>query len=61
MDKKEQAQLQAALKAIEKLERLVQHMVLRISSLERQNAKLKSVTIKNASDIGSVERRLSRG
>lgn len=61
MDKKEQAQLQAAIKAIEKLERTVQHMAMRIASLERQNAKLKSATIKNASDIGNVERRVSRG
>lgn len=61
MDKKELAQLQAALKAIDKLERTVQHMALRIASLEKQNAKLKSSLIKTANDVGNVERRLSRG
>ena len=61
MDKKDLAQLQAALKAIDKLERTVQHMALRIASLEKQNAKLKSTLIKTANDVGNVERRLSRG
>lgn len=60
MDKKEQAQLQAAVKAIDKLERIVQQMAIRISALERQNAKLKSASIKNASDIGAVERQIRR-
>lgn len=60
MDKKEQAQLQTAIKAIDKLERIVQQMAIRISALERQNAKLKSASIKNASDIGNVERLIRR-
>jgi len=60
MDKKEQAQLQAAVKAIDKLERIVQQMAIRISALERQNAKLKSASIKNASDIGVIERQIRR-
>lgn len=60
MDKKEQAQLQAATKAIDKLERIVQQMAIRISALEQQNAKLKSASIKNASDIGNVERLIRR-
>jgi len=60
MDKKEQAQLQAAVKAIDKLERIVQQMAIRISALERQNTKLKSASIKNASDIGAVERQIRR-
>ena len=61
MDKKEQAQLQAALKSLEKLERMVQQMAMRISLLEKQNAKLKSSTIKHTQDIGNIERRVSRG
>lgn len=60
VDKKEQAQLQSAVKSLEKLERVVQQMAMRISLLERQNAKLKSASIKNASDIGAVERQIRR-
>ena len=61
MDKQDQARFQTALKTIEKLERTVNHMAMRISLLEKQNAKLKSSTIKHTQDIGNIERRLSRG
>lgn len=60
MDKKEQQQLQEALKAIKVLERTVNTLILRLALLERENAKLKSATIKSKSDIATIERKIGR-
>lgn len=58
MDKKEQAQLLAATKAITQLERIVNHLTMRLSVLERENAKMKSAVIKSKSDIGTLDRKI---
>ena len=57
-NKKEQAQLQTALKAIAQLERTVNLLAVRLSALERENAKLKSAVIKAKSDVAAVERKI---
>ncbi len=58
MDKKEQTQLQAALKSIAQLERMANSLAIRISSLERENAKLKSAVIKTKSDVATLDRKV---
>lgn len=60
MDKKEQQQLIEAQKSIKTLERTVNMLILRLTALERENAKLKSAVIKTKSDIATVERKLGR-
>ena len=60
MDKREQQQLIEATKSIKQLERIVNSLAMRISALERENAKLKSVIIKTKSDVGNLERQIGR-
>lgn len=57
-NKKEQAQLQTALKAIAQLERTVNVLAVRLSALERENAKLKSAVIKTKSDVATLDRKV---
>lgn len=56
----QEKQLQTAIDQIKKLERVVQQMVLRVSALERLNAKLKSTVSKQGNDIANIDNKLRR-
>lgn len=56
----QEKQLQTAINQVKKLERVVQHLVLRVSALERLNAKLKSAVSKQGSDIANIDNKLRR-